>query len=118
MEQEKHKKTPEEKAEIKRMLRTVLLALLACAAIIFVSVFYLSNKAANEEPQVKKEEVTDLESITLSSKAVAIPYVKTDIDTVVYTANTASEIVFFEFKLVIIVKPVPSSFVIIKSPSW
>lgn len=97
MEQEKHKKTPEEKAEIKRMLRTVLLALLACAAIIFVSVFYLSNKAANEEPQVKKEEVTDLESITLSSKAVAIPYVKTDIDSVVYTANTASEIVFFEF---------------------
>lgn len=93
----KAEKTPEQKAEIKKTVLTVLLALIACAAIICVSVFYLNSRYESEEPQIKKEEVTDLQSITLSSKAVAIPYVQTEIPSIVYTANTASEIVFYEF---------------------
>ena len=97
MKKERVKMTPEQKIDIKKTVLTALLALVACAAIICVSVFYLSNRADENEPTVIKEDVTDLQSITLSSKAVAIPYVQTDIPTIVYTANTASEIAFYEF---------------------
>lgn len=97
MKKEKVKKTQEQKQEIKKTVLTVLLAVLALAAVVSVLVWYVNKDKPDTPDEPTKPEVTDLQSITLSSKAIAVPYVPTDIDGIVYTANTALEIAFFEF---------------------
>ncbi len=97
MKKEKKKLTSEEKKEIKKSVATGLIAAVALAAVIFVAVFYFKSINAGNEPTVIKQEVTDLKSITLSEKSLAMPYVTTDIPSVVYTADSAGGIAFYEF---------------------
>lgn len=97
MKKEKVKKTEEQKQEIKKTVLTVMLAVLALAAVVSVLVWYVNKNKPDTPEETIKPEVTDLASITLSSKAIAVPYVPTDIDGIVYTANTAREIAFYEF---------------------
>ena len=73
---EKTKRTQEEKNEIKKSIRTGLLAVVALAAVVCVIVFYFKTVASRNEPSVIKEDVKDLKSITLSEKSLAMPYVK------------------------------------------
>ncbi|MBE6827020.1 MAG: hypothetical protein E7514_00215 [Ruminococcaceae bacterium] len=96
VKKEKVKKTPEQKQEIKKGILTGLLAFLAVVAVVSVGIFYIKSRNIQQGTEPKKE-VTDLASITLSSKSVITPYVTTGIDSVVYTVNTAREISFFEF---------------------
>ncbi len=97
MKKEKAVKTEEQKAEIKKTVLTVALAVLALAAVASVLVWYITKSKPDTPDTPTRPDVTDLESITLSSKAVNVPYVTTDIPSIVYTANTAREITFFEF---------------------
>lgn len=94
---EKIPKTPEQKIETKRTVRTVILAVIAVAAI--VGLFVYNNEIHKDKslPDVKKAEVTSLESISLSVNNVKVPFVPSDIDNIVYTANSAGEITFYEF---------------------
>ena len=94
---EKTKRTQEEKNEIKKSIRTGLLAAVALAAVVCVIVFYFKTVASRNEPSIIKEDVKDLKSITLSEKSLAMPYVTTGIDKIVYTADSAGGIVFYEF---------------------
>lgn len=94
---EKTKRTQEEKNEIKKSIRTGLLAAVALAAVVCVIVFYFKTVASRNEPSIVKEDVKDLKSITLSEKSLAMPYVTTGIDKIVYTADSAGGIVFYEF---------------------
>lgn len=94
---EKTKRTKEEKEQIKKSIRTGLLAAIALAAVVCVIVFYFKTASAGNEPSVVKEDVKDLKSITLSDKSLAMPYVTTGIDKIVYTADSAGNIVFYEF---------------------
>lgn len=94
---EKTKRTNEEKEQIKKSIRTGLLAAIALAAVVCVIVFYFKTASDGNEPSVIKEDVKDLKSITLSDKSLAMPYVTTGIDKIVYTADSAGNIVFYEF---------------------
>lgn len=94
---EKTKRTKEEKEQIKKSIRTGLLAAIALAAVVCVIVFYFKTASAGNEPSVVKEDVKDLKSITLSDKSLSMPYVTTGIDKIVYTADSAGGIVFYEF---------------------
>lgn len=94
---EKTKRTNEEKEQIKKSIRTGLLAAIALAAVVCVIVFYFKTASDGNEPSVIKEDVKDLKSITLSDKSLAMPYVTTGIDKIAYTADSAGNIVFYEF---------------------
>ncbi len=74
-----------------------MLAVIALAAMVCVVMFYFKTASAGNEPSVIKEDVKDLKSITLSDKSLAMPYVTTGIDKIVYTADSAGNIVFYEF---------------------
>lgn len=94
---EKSNKTPEQKSETKKMIITVIFALIAIAAVVCVILFYFNSKNKTNQPGVIKAEVTSLEDVILSKNTIAIPYVQTDIPSVVYTADSAGKITFFEF---------------------
>lgn len=89
--------TRERKREIIKSVITVLLVLAAVAAVVFVVKFYSQTANRPETPGVIKQEVTSLRDITLSSKLVSVPYVKTELDNIVYTANSAGTVLFYEF---------------------
>lgn len=89
--------TREQKKEIIKLIFAGILALAAVAAVIFTLVFYFSSNNQNSEPENSRENITGLADITLSSKLTAVPYVKTDIDGVAYTANSSGTILFYEF---------------------
>lgn len=98
MKKEKKSLTREQKSEIIQTAITVLLALVAVIAIVSVGVYYVkSRNNAPEQSGVIKNEISSLNDITLSAKTVAIPYVQTDINNIVYTANSAGTILFYEF---------------------
>lgn len=97
MKKEKKSLTKEQKSEIIKLTATGLLALVAITAVILVFKFYSQTVNRGNQPDSTKNEITDLKDITLSSKLVAVPYVKTDIDGVVYSANAAGSILFYEF---------------------
>lgn len=94
---EKQPKTAEQKAEIKKTVKACLLAAIAIAAVIYVSVYYMQTVRARNSTNTVKQEILKLEDIVLSSKSVITPYVPTDIKSLAYTVNTASEIKFFQF---------------------
>ena len=97
MKKEKKSLTKEQKIETVKLAITLILVVAAIIAVIFVMKFYLQSRNNTENPGVTKTEVTDLRDITLSSKLVSVPYVQTDIDSIVYTANSAGTILFYEF---------------------
>lgn len=97
MKKEKKSLTKEQKIETVKLAITLILVVAAIIAVIFVVKFYLQSRNNTENPGVTKTEVTDLRDITLSSKLVSVPYVQTDIDSIVYTANSAGTILFYEF---------------------
>lgn len=97
MKKEKKSLTKEQKKEIVRLTFTGLLAVVAIVAVVIVFKFYSNTVNGPKQPNSIKNEITDLKNITLSSKIVAVPYVKTDIDGIVYTANSAGVILFYEF---------------------
>lgn len=97
MKKEKKSLTKEQKIETVRLAITLILVFAAIIAVIFVVKFYFQSRNNTENPEVIKTEVTDLRDITLSSKLVSVPYVQTGIDSIVYTANSAGTILFYEF---------------------
>lgn len=97
MKKGKKSLTKEQKIETVKLAITLILVVAAIIAVIFVMKFYLQSRNNTENPGVTKTEVTDLRDITLSSKLVSVPYVQTDIDSIVYTANSAGTILFYEF---------------------
>lgn len=97
LKKEKQIKTEEQKREIKNTVLTVLLALIAVAAVVSLLVYYVGRNRPDTPAEPIRPDVTDLGSITLSNKAINVPYVTTDIPSVVYTADTARQIKFYEF---------------------
>ena len=89
--------TKEQKTEMIKLVLTGVLALLAVAAVIFTAVFYFHSNTRNKKKEETRNDVTSLADITLSSKLTAVPYVQTDIDGIVYTANSSGTILFYEF---------------------
>ncbi len=93
----KEKLSKEQKKEVRKGVLTGLVASVALAAVVLVVVYYINTVRGNTEPGVIKAEVDSLQDITLSDNTVSIPYVKTDIPSVVYTADSAGAIKFYEF---------------------
>ena len=89
--------TKEQKSEITKLILTGILALAAIAAVVLTLVFYFNTNNSNETTPNNHIDVTSLADITLTSKLTAVPYVKTDIDGLAYTANSSGTILFYEF---------------------
>ncbi len=88
--------TPKNKTSAKKNILTVLIALLAIAALGTAVWLYL-NPPKPQNSGAKLEASSSLDSVLVSRKITAIPYMPTDIATVVYTADAAGNVVYYEF---------------------
>lgn len=81
----------------KKIFGTLLLAILALA--VLTGVFYLKENLPERTPGPAKkvEGKNELSSVELSRKPVPLPYIKTDIPSVAYTADNLGNIEFYRF---------------------
>ena len=80
--------------------KTVFTVIVAVLALLMLGgALYLKSTAdGSSQGSAKSEEKAELSAITLSQKEIQIPYMKTDISSVVYTVDTAGTVQFYEFK--------------------
>ena len=80
--------------------KTVFTVIVAVLALVMLGgALYLKSTAdGSSQGSAKSEEKAELSAITLSQKEIQIPYMKTDISSVVYTVDTAGTVQFYEFK--------------------
>ena len=80
--------------------KTVFTVIVAVLALLMLGgALYLKSTAdGSSQGSAKSEEKAELSAITLSQKEIQIPYMKTDISSVVYTVDTAGAVQFYEFK--------------------
>ena len=80
--------------------KTVFTVIVAVLALLMLGgALYLKSTAdGSSQGSAKSEEKAELSAITLSQKEIQIPYMKTDIPSVVYTVDTAGTVQFYEFK--------------------
>ncbi len=90
--------TPKNKTSVKKNIITIVIAVLAIAALAAAGWLYThpdifvspeNKNAASVSPS--------LDTVLLSRKITSIPYMPTDIENVVYTADAAGNITYYEF---------------------
>lgn len=87
---------PKNKTTAKKNILTVVIAILAIAALGAAAWLYL-NPPKPKSNGTQLEASSSLDSVLLSRKITAIPYMPTDIATIVYTADAAGNVLYYEF---------------------
>lgn len=87
--------TPKNKTSAKKNILTAVIAILALAALGAAVWMYLNPPKPQTGTQL--EASASLDSVLVSRKITAIPYMATDLDTVVYTADAAGNVVYYEY---------------------
>lgn len=87
--------TPKNKTSAKKNIITILLVLVAAAAL--VAALWLYQNPPTQGNTAQTDISSDLDTILLSRKITSIPYMATDIDSVVYTADAAGNVLYYEF---------------------
>ena len=90
--------TSKNKTSAKKNIITIVIAVLAIAALVGAWFLYTHpNVFVSSENKDVASVSPSLDSVLLSRKITAIPYMPTDIENVVYTADAAGNITYYEF---------------------
>lgn len=90
--------TSKNKTSAKKNIITIVIAVLAIAALVGAWFLYTHpNVFVSSENKDAASVSSSLDSVLLSRKITSIPYMPTDIENVVYTADAAGNITYYEF---------------------
>lgn len=89
--------TPKNKTSTKKNILTAVLAILAVAAV-GAAIWLYTNPPQQNTPQTGLADGTgDLNAVLLSRTITNIPYMPTDFDSIVYAADAAGNVLYYEF---------------------
>lgn len=86
---------PKTKTSVKKNIVTILLVLVAAVAV--AAALWLYKNPPTSQNNEQTDVSSDLESILVTRKITSIPYMPTGIDSVVYTADAAGNVVYYTF---------------------